>query len=128
MVNRKLTQAQVAAFIGKPAQTISSWFADDRIPRPDTCRALSRVLRVPELEVLRIAGHLSASGEEAAEPPLPAWLTSVLAELEADELRVVDATARGLLALREERAIAEPEHPEDPGPYPRRPRRKGPQT
>lgn len=114
---RGWNQSQLAAYMGKRQQTISSWFTDDRIPQSDMCLSLAEVLRVPAEFVLQKAGHLPAD-YQFAEPELPAWLTQHLEKLTEDELRVVDATARGLLAVREEREAYEANRPAPPEPPP----------
>ena len=114
---RAVSRAQLAAYMGKRPQTVYSWFNDDRIPSSAMCQEIARVLHLPIEEVLRAAGHLPAE-PSPAEPELPGWLRAVLLELDSSELRVVDATARGLLALREEKAAfeASPPPPTEPAP------------
>lgn len=104
MQERGINRNQLAAYMERPSQTVYSWFNDDRIPGSDYCLAIARVLHLDPMIVLREAGHLPPAEEPEPQPEIPAWLTSVLEELDETELRVVDATARGLLRLREERA------------------------
>lgn len=131
---RRINRSQLAAYMGRPSQTVSSWFNDDRIPRPDLCRDIAQALGMPLHEVLVAAGHWrTADGITFAHAEgtaaLPAWLTEVLAPLDEHEMKVVRATAQGLLLLREEREAAGapdmPEEPISPAPAPR-PHRPGP--
>ena len=110
---RGSNRAKLAAGIDSKPQTISAWFNEGRIPSPEFCRRVARYLHVPEESVLRIAGHLSAD-DAPEEPSLPAWLESLLTELDDFELHVVEDTARGLLRLREERARYEANPPTPP--------------
>ena len=110
---RSWSRSYLAATIDKRPQTIYTWFNDDTIPSPELCQALARVLHVaPEL-VLQKAGHLPPEAE-VPEQPLPGWLIEVLEKLHPDDLRVVAATARGLLEVREEKGQYEAQAPTDP--------------
>ncbi|MBI5289921.1 MAG: helix-turn-helix transcriptional regulator [Chloroflexi bacterium] len=71
---RGLSQAQLAAYLGRSQQTVSSWLVDGRLPRTDACQELARVLHVPLSEVYRRAGH-PVEGE-AAEPPIDPQLAT----------------------------------------------------
>jgi len=113
---RGWNMSQLAAFAEIPYPTVYSWFNDGRRPGPDNCNRLAGALHMPETEVLIRAGRLS---REPAEPgaSLPGWLTQVLEQLNLEELRVVDATAHGLLRVREEReqyGAPEPPGQEEP--------------
>lgn len=73
---RGWTHAQLAAHMGKPQQTISSYFVEGRIPRPPMCRAIAQALRIPEDVVLRAAAGLAGHeqmAEESATYGVPEW-------------------------------------------------------
>lgn len=113
---RGINKSQLAAYLDTSGSTVGAWFNDDRLPSTAMCRELARVLHVPVEQVLQLAEHLSEGPIPAQE--LPGWLTAVLEKLSLDELRVVDATARGLLRVREEPSTyepGEPASPEEPG-------------
>lgn len=103
MKARRLTQAKLAAYMERGQPTVSAWLAEGRIPRPAACADLAKALHMPVEDVLRAAGHLPPIEDGAEEPGLPAWLTSLLLELDEAELRVVEASARAVRQLREER-------------------------
>lgn len=71
---RGLRRSQLAGYMGKPQSTVSSWFNDDRIPRPELCLEIARVLHISADEVMRRAGHLPPLAEER-EPydAMPDW-------------------------------------------------------
>lgn len=102
---RRMSKAQLAAYMGKRAQTVYSWFNDDTTPSTAFCREVARVLKVPEQLVLGIAGHVSPEPNDApADPPWLAGLLPVLRQLDEREARVVDDLAQHLLELREPKA------------------------
>lgn len=112
--SRGLNRAQLAAYMNRPAQTVYAWFTDGRTPRPDICLDIARVLHVEADEVLRHAGHLPRTTDttsRSARESVPSWLADLIAGLDDAEQRMLGATARELLRLREDR-----------GPYEGRPR------
>lgn len=116
-------KSKLATYMGVAPASVSAWFNRGTIPNTATCAALARALHVPLEEVLRVAGHIPAGVEAVEEPELPSWLRATLAELTDPELRVVERTAQGLLALREDRSQLEPgaAEPAPPAPRPRAP-------
>jgi hypothetical protein len=104
--------------------TVNAWFSRGTVPGDDGLAALAAVLRRPLDEVRAAAGKPVETPRE--QPTLPEWLTSVLEELRGYELRVVEATAHGLLRARGERGQGEDQAPpaegedEQPPPAPRR--------
>ncbi|HRI06493.1 MAG TPA: helix-turn-helix transcriptional regulator, partial [Nannocystaceae bacterium] len=54
---RRINRSQLAAYMGRRAQTVSAWFNDGRLPSTEVCADLARVLHVPLEEVLRQAGR-----------------------------------------------------------------------
>ncbi|MBK6664479.1 MAG: helix-turn-helix transcriptional regulator [Thermoflexaceae bacterium] len=63
LASRRVNRSQLAAYMGRRAQTVSAWFNDGRLPSTEVCADLARVLHVPLEEVLRQAGHLPPEPE-----------------------------------------------------------------
>lgn len=93
-------QSKLATYLGTGVTTVNGWFRRGALPRMEMCHELARVFGVPVEEVLRAAGHLPPIDRPSDARELPSWLTSLLAELTEDELRVIEHAARGLLELR----------------------------
>lgn len=114
---RSMTQAKLAAYMGTGPSVVNAWLKGRTRPSTELCAALSRVLHIPYEVVLEQAGHGNPDAP-IPEPELPGWLTEILEKLNLDELRVVDATARGLLRVREEPSTYEASPPAAPPPPP----------
>lgn len=76
---RRINRSQLAAYMGRRAQTVSAWFNDGRLPSTEVCADLARVLHVPLEEVLRQAGHLPPAPEYP--PPEPHIIPEALRPL-----------------------------------------------
>lgn len=59
-------QSKLAAYLGTGIATVNGWWRRGALPRPDMCRELARVFKVPVEEVLRAAGHLPDESAELA--------------------------------------------------------------
>lgn len=127
---RGLSQTQLAAYIARPSQTVSAWINEGRTPKTDACLLIAQVFHLDPDDVFRAAGHLPPLAAQRPEPELPSWLRATLAELTDPELRVVERTAQGLLALREDRSQLEPgaAEPAPPAPRPHAPGEPPPAT
>lgn len=112
-------RSKLARYLETGPSTVRAWFEMDVIPRPPMCKRIAEVLKVPEEEVLRIAGHLSADHPGPGDA-LPSWLRDLLpllTQLDETESLVLEYSARGLLELREARAAYQHEVPQPP-PHP----------
>ena len=114
--HRRMSERAFALYAGVSPNAVNAWRRGMRIPDPAYCEKIAEALHLAVEDVLRAAGHLPPLEEGAEEPALPAWLTSLLSELDEAELRVVEHSVRGLLELREARATydAQPPAPEEP--------------
>lgn len=100
MKRKRLNQSDVARAVSTSPSVISGWLTRSVRPEPESLQALARLFDVPVVHLYRLLGVL----DEAEEPELPEWLTSLLVELDEAELRVVEHSARALLELRELKA------------------------
>lgn len=70
MQARGLTQPKLAAYIGTTQSAVNRWY-HGTVPNPATCRAIAKLFRVPNEEVLRAAGHLLPGDNAMAEDAAP---------------------------------------------------------
>ncbi len=101
LTRERLTQGQLAVKLRVNPSQVSSWITGKARPEFENARAIARATGRPLNEVLDAAGFPPV--EEAEAPAVPTWIAETLSKLDEFELRVVDATARGLLRVREEK-------------------------
>lgn len=121
LARERLTQGQLAVKLRVNPSQVSSWITGKARSSLENARAISRVTGRPLNEVLQAAGFPPLAAPEPAPAPVPTWIAETLSQLDEFELRVVDATARGLLRVREEReryGDRAPDAPAAPGQSP----------
>lgn len=123
---RRLNRAQLAAYMQRPQSTVASWFNDGRIPRPEVCLDIARVLHIEADEVLRRAGHLPPAAEPSTGPRVIPEALRLLGEMTEAEQRAFAIPALELAEALLARARAGLDPPEQfPPPPSRRVRRRG---
>jgi len=109
--HRRMSERAFALYAGVSPNAVNAWRRGLRIPDPAYCEKIAEALHLPVEDVLRAAGHLPPLEEGAEEPALPAWLTSLLLELDQAERETLADSARLLLELREKKAEYEAQRP-----------------
>jgi len=64
LIERGMSQAELARKMAASGGTISHWVNNLRLPKPSSCRELARVLNLPLDEVLAAAGYRSRKVED----------------------------------------------------------------
>ena len=124
---RRINRSQLAAYMGRRAQTVSAWFNDGRLPSTEVCADLARVLHVPLEEVLRQAGHLPPAPEyPPPEPHIIPEALRLLREMSDEEQRAFALPALELAEALLKRARGGAGRAEQFPPPPRHPRRRRP--
>lgn len=121
----KLSLRSFGAGIGASQTAVADWEKGRRIPDSESCRKIARYLRLPEDDILRMAGHRS-DGDTPPPPPVPPWLAATLSELGEEDLESVHLLARRLLEVRQRNAAARGESRSRPAST--RARRRPPQA
>lgn len=96
---RHLTQRALATYIGVSPPTVSKWVSGDFRPDPAQCHKVAAYFHMPEEEVLRAAGHLSAASVAVATEERPSYIhpdmDAMLRELDWEVQAQVVAALRG---------------------------------
>ena len=118
----KLSQGAVATYLKVSPSAVSRWEKGVAVPETDNCRGLARLFRVPEEEVLRAAGHLSAEPSPPVVIPEEGELVRWLRGMPEAERRIVldlrptiEALARQVREREDRRAAEEREEREGTG-------------
>lgn len=83
---RKISDRQLAAYMGVSTTAINRWKHGQGIPDPPYCWKIAAIAGMPVEDVMRMAGHLPES-EESASYALPDEVAAIANELRGDRDR-----------------------------------------
>lgn len=75
---RLMKASALALYAGVSHATVSKWLSGQYKPKPEQCRGIAKVLRLPEETVLKAAGHLSGEPAATAPPAVHPALEAIL--------------------------------------------------